>query len=1133
MDDQAGSLIGAYIHRPNEYERIIAFLLDQRFFLPTAITTSLPGGRGFGKTTLARAICTDPRVREAFSEGILWVTLGTGLAPLDLLSRIEGLIYDLSGERAVFNDIEEAKQQLHQLLHPRKTLLVIDEADDPEALEPFLQSGPGGACLLIVHDDTKLSESARRVHVDITMPEESAAMLTAGFPELPCVEGGARRASAPPAAAESAGEGAETLPPGPGELAEAAPASDVAAPAPGTAAPALDLAPLPPLSDYPAEVQDLLVSLSDRLGEWPLLLTLANGMLRTWHEAGTPGCENLAGALRTVHQALDSQHLETGWHIVDPVERKRALDCVIAASLELFSPEDRERYIELSVFPPEENVPVASVAVLWNMDLDETYFTCARLAGVALVEMDPERWTIRLHSAILNSLIDQLWVGQLAALNNRLVEHYAARCPDGWSTGPDDGYFFQHLAGHMAQAGRRSEISSLLLDFTWLYGYLHCSDCSGGRRGDMYSLLSDFDVALSGSLDNQSAQLRLVKDALRLSAPVLAKDGQQLAPQLLGRLLPFNNEPEVKELLRSASSWQAGSWLRPLAACFTPPGGEEVRVLPGHNDWVTGVELLPDGQHAVSSSLDGTLRVWNLANGQVIRVIEVTPDDDLAFARLAGPAETSREVPRAAGMMLRQLGTAGALAGPPMEVHPGGIGAMVITGDGLKAITAGWDGMLHIWNLATGQEERSIQAHIEAVSALTITPDSRYVISGADDRLIRIWDLESGELVHELVGHGDLVRALAVTPDGRSLVSGSWDYTVRLWDLEHGALLHILTGHNAWVQAVAVTPDGYNVISSSWDRTMREWDLWTGEVVRDLTGLRTPVFSMAFTPDGNTLITGSGDGSLSLWNYETGKIERTLGGHSGGINALSLSKGGRFAVTGSDDGTLRVWDLVAVRSGSVRTGHDAPVFAMVNLPGARELPAAKDLPAPEDPPSAAEAVAGARVRPATGSLSKPPEPPAVEEPAAPNGSTLVSASWDGTLKVWQPTRGREMRTLKGHGGGVVAMALSNDGRYALTGSRDQTLKLWDLQEGAELATLTGHSASITSVALTPDAQVAASGDEAGIVCVWDIPRRALLAEFRGEASIWAIAITPDGQTVTASESGGKMYFLQVEKEKGP
>lgn len=1126
MDDRAGSLISAYIHRPNEYERIIAFLLDQRFFLPTAITTSLPGGRGFGKTTLARAICADPRVREAFSEGILWVTLGAGLAPLELLSRIEGLIYDLSGTRAVFDDIEEAKRQLHQLLHPRKTLLVIDEADDPESLEPFLQSGPGGACLLIVHDDAKLSESARRVHVDITMPEESAAMLTAGFPGLPGSEDGAQRATTP---AESAAPG-------------------TAAPAPGTAAPLLDLAPLLPLSGYPAEVQDLLVSLSDRLGEWPLLLTLANGMLRTWHETGAPGCEDLAGALRTVQQALDRQHLEPGWRIVDPVDRKRALDCLIAASLEFFSPEDRERYIELSVLPPEEHVPVAVVSVLWNMDLDETYFACARLAGAALIEMDPERWTIRLNSAILNCLIDQLWVGQLAALNNRLIENYAARCSGGWSTGPDDGYFFQHLAGHMAQAGRRADITALLLDFTWLYSYLHCSECPGGRRGDLYTLLGDFDVALSGSLDNQSAQLRLVKDALRLSAPVLAKDGQQLAPQLLGRLLPFNNEPEVKELLRSASSWQSGAWLRPLAACFTPPGGEEVRVLPGHNDWVTGVKLLPDGQHAVSSSLDGTLRVWNLANGQVIRVIEVTPDDDLAFAKLSNATETSREGPRAAGVMLRQLGTAGALAGPPMEVHPGGIGAMVITGDGLKAITAGWDGMLHIWNLATGQEERSIQAHIEAVSALTITPDSRYVISGADDRLIRIWDLESGELVHELVGHGDLVRALAVTPDGRSLVSGSWDYTVRLWDLEHGALLHILTGHNAWVQAVAVTPDGYNVISSSWDRTMREWDLWTGEVVRDLTGFRTPVFSMAFTPDGNTLITGSGDGSLALWNYETGKIERSLGGHSGGINALSLSKGGRFAVTGSDDGTLRVWDLVAVRSGSVRTGHDAPVFAMVNLPAARQAAAAEELPAAVDLPAAVEQPAveglagtqpqaatqpgGARVRPRTGSLSTLPEPPTVEDPPAANGSTLVSASWDGTLKVWQPTRGREMRTLKGHGGGVVAMALSTDGRYALTGSRDQTLKLWDLQEGAELATLTGHSASITSVALTPDAQVAASGDEAGIVCVWDIPRRALLAEFRGEASIWAIAITPDGQTVTASESGGKMYFLQVEKEKG-
>jgi len=93
----------------------------------------------------------------------------------------------------------------------------------------------------------------------------------------------------------------------------------------------------------------------------------------------------------------------------------------------------------------------------------------------------------------------------------------------------------------------------------------------------------------------------------------------------------------------------------------------------------------------------------------------------------------------------------------------------------------------------------------------------------------------------------------------------------------------------------------------------------------------------------------------------------------------------------------------------------------------------------------------------------------------------------------------------------------------------RTLKLWNLADGTEIISLPGHDHPITAVAVSPDAALAASGDDAGVVKAWDLTTGALLAEFHGEASIWACAITPDGKTVIASESGGKMYFLAVER----
>jgi WD40 repeat protein len=1163
MEIEASS-INRYVPRPIEHERLVAFLLDQRFFLPVAISTSLPGARGFGKTSLARAICQDPRVMQAFSEGIYWVTLGQGLSPLELISRVEQLIYDLTGERSVLEDVAAAEAQLHEMLHPRRTLLVIDEADNEEALRPFLHSGPGGACLLITHDDMRLPLGARRVSVDIMMPQESVALLSQGlsvmepqaenqvffelpgdeplvetpadlpegvadFPEIHPEIGEEDQEEAPEAtfqdaAAAADAEGVEpaAAPAGemleepsgasqeetfqetpPEEKTESGDLADQAIPAdtalgtePGGVLDAVfpqeDVKPVEPLSyggtflidsstlagteketriaSTPSpEALRLFETLADRLNEWPLLLTLINGLLRGYFDPENPVCQSTIEALRMIHTALDRQGLVTGWRIDDPVLRQQALANVLAACLEPLDPSTRDHYLDLAVFPMGEDIPFTAASVLWSRDVDETRADCERLARRALVDIDLENDTFRLQVALRNCLLDQLRAGQLTALHNRLLDGYRRRMTGGWASGPDDGYYFQHLASHLIAAGRRSELTELLFDYNWLSGFLNCANCIGGRRADIYSLLGDYERALSSALDSQSAQLRLVQDALRLSAPALARDLKQLAPQLMGRLLLFK-EPEIQGLIKKAAAWHTDPWLRPLAACFDPPGGDEVRVLNGHTDWVTGVAILPDGQHAVSSSLDGTLRLWDLANGQTDRVIAVAQIE-----------EEESEIVSAVSVAARSGGalvSTGQMGMPPRHEPPGGVSAVVITPDGHKAITSGWDGMVRVWNLVTGHEERAISAHIEAVGALAITPDGKRIISAADDRLIRVWDLVSGEQLLELAGHGDLVRALAVTPDGRTLVSGSWDYTLRLWDLDNGAPMQIMTGHEGWVQAIAISPDGSQVLSSSWDQTVRIWDLWTGETVRVLSEFRAPIFAMIVAPGNQLMIAGGGDGSLSLWDLKSGEHLRTLPGHAGGINSLALTSSGRFAVSASDDDTLRVWDLVAVHGVALRPGHTAPVHALSALP---------------DPARA------------------------------------VSASWDGTLKIWEPSTGREVQKLDSHSDGVVAMALAADGRRAISGSRDRTLKLWDLASGKEIISLEGHESAITAVAISPDATLAASGDDGGVVRAWDLSSGACLAEFHGEASIWACAITPDGKTVMASESGGKMYFLAIER----
>ena len=93
----------------------------------------------------------------------------------------------------------------------------------------------------------------------------------------------------------------------------------------------------------------------------------------------------------------------------------------------------------------------------------------------------------------------------------------------------------------------------------------------------------------------------------------------------------------------------------------------------------------------------------------------------------------------------------------------------------------------------------------------------------------------------------------------------------------------------------------------------------------------------------------------------------------------------------------------------------------------------------------------------------------------PDGRYAVSGSNDRILKVWEVETGREVRTLSGHEGWVNAVAVTPDGRYAVSGSFDRTLKVWEVETGLEVRTLSGHEGSVRAVAVTPDGRYAVSG----------------------------------------------------------
>jgi WD40 repeat protein len=131
----------------------------------------------------------------------------------------------------------------------------------------------------------------------------------------------------------------------------------------------------------------------------------------------------------------------------------------------------------------------------------------------------------------------------------------------------------------------------------------------------------------------------------------------------------------------------------------------------------------------------------------------------------------------------------------------------------------------------------------------------------------------------------------------------------------------------------------------------------------------------------------------------------------------------------------------------------------------------------------------------------------------PGGQTLLSASADHTLILWDVETGGIVRHLRGHKGGVSGVAITPDGRRAISGSIDQTLILWDLETGECIRHFVGHGGSVRCVAITPDGQRVVSGATDQTLILWDLETGKLVHRLKGHCGpVVSVAISPDGRT---------------------
>jgi WD40 repeat protein len=1017
-----------FVQRPSEYDALKNLLLSADRGQPVAIATALTGAGGFGKTTLATALCHDDDILANFDDGILWVTLGQ--TP-NILGALLTAYAALTGARPGFAGVDDAAFQLAQKLEQRTCLLVIDDVWDAAHLHPFLRAAKSCARLFTTRD-AALAAEATPVNVDEMRKEEAAAMLAQSVPGLDLGTAGVL-----------AGR----------------------------------------LGEWPLALELAGAMMRERVRQGDTVGHAATRLMTIIQRKGFGALQDPTAADQR-HRTVSSV-LKVSLELLDAAGRRRL------SELSIF-PEDvgiplaaAASAWELDELDAEGLAQLLARLSLIKLDLDRGVLRLHDVMRSWLAAGLTDARTI--HNRLVDAWADWKNLPDLPDayawrwLTWHLVQ--ADRKPDAQRILSDPAWMQAKLkaAGVIAliadyQHGKASPDLKLIQGALLLSANALAADPSQ-FAGQMVGRLLPHRAspAIQHFMDEvaKSAPSRW----LRPLHPALLPPGAELVLTLVGHTAVVSGvavTPDGKQAVSGAYDTTVKVW--------DLETGRALRTLKGHSQAVNSVALTPCGKRVISASVDDTLKVWDLKTGQALLTLQGHSSDVNGVA-VTGDGKLAVSASNDRTLKVWDLETGRALR--TLEGHSDWVEGVAVTADGKRAVSASRDNTLRLWELETGHTLCSLKGHSGAVFGVAVTADGKRAISASSDQTLMVWDLETGLDLLTLKGHSSAVMAVAVTGDATRAVSASTDGTLKLWDLETGRAVLTLEGHDAFVYGVALTPDGGLAISAPWDHTLKVWDLTSGRGVPVLEGHSYSVGGLSVTEDRRRVVSASSDQTLKVWDLETGRVLLTLEGHSSLLNDVSVNGDGRRAVSASTDNRVKLWDLETCREICALEGHDNFVESVaMTADGKRAVSASWDMTLKvwdldthqcvhtlkghsasvwdvaltSDGNRAVSASADSTLK--VWDLETGRELRTLQDHSdavfgvavTRDGKRAVSASRDRTLKVWDLETGGVLRTLEGHSDSVSGVAVTPDGKRAASASDDKTLKFWDLDTGIALAT---------------------------------------------------------------------------------